>query len=156
MQTADPVARLRLQTGPNTWNVCVIDNIDLEETTYKYGNIYNAARKTFHATLRMVFQFRLPQPLNSIPDDKIQLTARHSLFTENTLRTSKGWFRRVNDVFKSLVMSADNIDLHIIHEKLVETIQIGCNVEKPNVVILEAGDKPSSNENILKTCTAYF
>ena len=53
-------------------------------------------------------------------------------------------------------MSADNIDLHIIHEKLVETIQIGCNVENPNVVILEAGDKPSSNENILRTCTAYF
>jgi hypothetical protein len=152
MQAANPIKRL--QTGPFIWNVCVIDNIDLEESNYRYGNIYDTARKTFHATLRMVFQFRLPQSLSSIPDDKIRLTMEHYLFGENT--QSEDWFQRVNDVFKSLVTSEDNVDLHIIHDKLIENVEIGCNVEKPNVVILEAGDKPSSNRNILETCTAYF
>src|SRR5438132_13233862 len=58
MQAADPTKKL--QSSPYIWNVCLIDNIDLREMTFKYGNIYDAARKTFHATLRMVFKFRLP------------------------------------------------------------------------------------------------
>jgi hypothetical protein len=68
----------------------------------------------------------------------------------------------VNDVFKSLVTNSadtnttDAFNVHSIHETLIKDIELGCNMEKPNVVILETGDKPSSNQNILETCTAYF
>src|SRR6185312_3684381 len=65
MQAADPITQL--QTDPFTWNVCVIDNVDLREATYKYGNIYDVAGKSFHATLRMIFQFKLPIRISSIP-----------------------------------------------------------------------------------------
>ena len=44
----------------------MIDNIDFEEATNERGNIYDKARKTFHATLRTIFQFTLPQPIDSI------------------------------------------------------------------------------------------
>jgi len=73
----------------------------------------------------------------------------HYLFGENT--QSEGWFQRVNDVFRNLVACPADIDLHNIHEMFVEGIKISCDVEKPNVVILEAGDKPSFDQNILST-----
>ncbi|GBB99568.1 hypothetical protein RclHR1_35630001 [Rhizophagus clarus] len=53
----------RLLTGPKIWNIAVIDNIDFMERTYAYSNIFDAIRKSVHATLRMVFQFVMPVEL---------------------------------------------------------------------------------------------
>lgn len=59
----------RLIQGDNIWNISVIDNIDFKEQTFSYGNIFDTTRKSSHATLRMVFQFTLPEPLNNIIDN---------------------------------------------------------------------------------------
>ncbi|CAG8769859.1 7896_t:CDS:1, partial [Dentiscutata heterogama] len=53
----------RLLHGTNVWNLLVIDNIDFFEQTFMYGNIYETTRKTAYMTLRMVFQFVLPEPI---------------------------------------------------------------------------------------------
>ncbi len=50
----------RLLQGTKIWNISVIDNIDFMEQTFTYGNIFDATRKTVHATLRIVFQFTMP------------------------------------------------------------------------------------------------
>ena len=67
MSAADPT--LRLKKNDKIWNLCVIDNIDFKEQTFSYGNIFDTTRKSSHATLRMVFQFTLPEPLNNIIDN---------------------------------------------------------------------------------------
>jgi hypothetical protein len=63
MEAAKPEEKLI--RGGNYWNlaVIVIDNIDFKAKTFTYGNIYEVTRKTSHATLRMIFQFKLPIPL---------------------------------------------------------------------------------------------
>jgi hypothetical protein len=161
MQAADPIERLR--TDPFTWNVCVIDNIDLREATFKYGNIYNIAGRSFHATLRMVFQFKLPQEINSIPDNEIHLTEEHHLFGEDN--KVEAWFHKINNNFRELIANSADTNGNItiidnfvatINDKLREGVQLGCRIEKPNVVILAPGPKPSSNINIFQTCRAYY
>ncbi|RIB23275.1 hypothetical protein C2G38_2171759 [Gigaspora rosea] len=62
MSAVDP--RTRLDMRPNILNIAVIDNIDTKDSTFQYGNIYDAVRSTAHATLRMVFQFQRPDLVN--------------------------------------------------------------------------------------------
>ncbi|RHZ89541.1 hypothetical protein Glove_13g40 [Diversispora epigaea] len=51
MNNANP--RKRLQQNPNIWNLAVIDNIDLKQKTFTYGNIFDTTRETSHTTIRM-------------------------------------------------------------------------------------------------------
>ncbi|UZN99314.1 uncharacterized protein OCT59_000592 [Rhizophagus irregularis] len=50
----------------NIWNLGIIDNVDFKETTFGYGNIFDAVRGNSHATLRMLFQYQLPNELPEI------------------------------------------------------------------------------------------
>jgi len=52
MKQVDP--KLRLISGPNVWNLAVIDNVDFKQSSSKYGNVYDYSRIISHAT-RMVF-----------------------------------------------------------------------------------------------------
>jgi hypothetical protein len=63
MSEVDP--RERLSKEPNIWNLAVIDNIDFKDKTFAYGNIFDAVRNSSHATIRTVFQFRMP-PLRKL------------------------------------------------------------------------------------------
>ncbi|RHZ63288.1 hypothetical protein Glove_330g51 [Diversispora epigaea] len=83
MELAD--LTLRIQQLSNIWNVCVIDNIDFKEKTFTYGNIYDTTRTSSYATLRLLFQFKLPIEINSIFNDKIQLDKNTKLFGENSI-----------------------------------------------------------------------
>src|SRR5207244_11005341 len=143
---------------------CIIDNVDLRQMTFGRDNIYNKARKTFHATLRLVLQYKLPVPLESTLSNEIQLTQEHHLFGQDDKVVS--WFQEVNNVFSRLVTNSisqpdiddnnsDKFDISSIHEQLVKNVEPGCKVERPNMVILEAGDQPSSDESIRKTCQKY-
>ena len=152
MQAADPT--VQLHTGPFIWNVCVIDNIDLREATYKYGNVYDVAGKSFHATLRMIFQFKLPVEISSISDKKITLSVGHKIFGDDDEYIQE-WLQKINVVFKALV-TKNSFDMDEINKELVDHIDLGCRIEEPNVVILEAGDSPSNNKSIFNTCQAYF
>ncbi len=81
----------RLIQGDNIWNISVIDNIDFKEQTFSYGNIFDSTRKSSHATLRMVFQFTLPEPLNNIIDNNNNnhsslLLFGESQYTKNLLK----------------------------------------------------------------------
>ena len=124
---------------PFTWNVCVIDNVDLREATYKYGNIYDVAGKSFHATLRMIFQFKLSRRISSIPNRKTRLNSQDRLFGENN--QTKAWFQEVNNAFKALVTNnnSSSFNMDETNKELADSIPIGCRIEKPNVVILGAG-----------------
>ena len=152
MQAADPT--VQLHTGPFIWNVCVIDNIDLREATYKYGNVYDVAGKSFHATLRMIFQFKLPVEISSISDKKITLSVGHKIFGDDDEYIQE-WLQKINVVFKALV-TKNSFDMDEINKELVDHIDLGCRIGEPNVVILEAGDSPSNNKSIFNTCQAYF
>ncbi|CAG8480772.1 25624_t:CDS:2 [Dentiscutata erythropus] len=56
----------KLLYGEDIWNLCIIDNIDFKESTFVYDNIFDVPKRIAHATLRTVFQFKLPQSLSSI------------------------------------------------------------------------------------------
>ncbi|CAJ0881189.1 8830_t:CDS:2 [Entrophospora sp. SA101] len=84
----------KLKTGRNIWNLAVIDNIDIKDHTFSYGNIFDVTRNTSHATLRMVFQFDLPD----LP--MFQPTIKEPLFSENSF--VENWIEKFNNVFDAL------------------------------------------------------
>ena len=72
MLATDPCSRLLdINTNPNILNLAVIDNIDMKDKTFQYGNIYNVVCNTAHAILRMVFQFERPE-LSNLEQFEIQ------------------------------------------------------------------------------------
>ncbi|CAG8760760.1 19395_t:CDS:2, partial [Gigaspora margarita] len=56
----------KLWVGEDIWNICIVDNFDLQESTFSYNNLYNITRKTAHITLRMVWQYRFPQAISNL------------------------------------------------------------------------------------------
>lgn len=144
----------RLIKGENVWNLCVIDNIDFREETFLYNNIFDAAGRTINATLRMVFQFRLPLPLSKITA-KSESTNYHffvgiSKFVENELQ-------KFEDTFSFLLnLYGKDFDIKEVREKLWESFEMECQFEPPNVVILEPGNNPNNTENIHDAVRMYF
>ncbi|PKY61769.1 hypothetical protein RhiirA4_523616 [Rhizophagus irregularis] len=128
MDTTDPSKRLI--KGNNIWNLAIIDNIDFKEKTFKFGNIYDVTRGSSHATLRMAFQIQLPIEVKTGPEQVIELTAETLLFgmnqgVENTLT-----------IFQQI-------------------IYYGSCGESPNIVILEPGSNPNSDEEIFHVAEMY-
>jgi hypothetical protein len=162
MEVANP--KTRLQFGPNIWNLAIVDNIDLKQIAFKYGNIYDFSRNTLHATLRMVFQFNLPTPIFNITDTR-------ALMLPNGNRQLLGYnafsievINKFEFIFKKLLqyendseyMLINQIDDVYIHEEILKYMPKGTFVAPPNVVILEAGKKPNDNEDIFETCERYL
>src|SRR5438132_9970364 len=84
----------KIKSSENTWNVAVIDNIDFVEKTFAYGNIFDVGRRSIHATVRMIFQFELPKPVQQILAEartNVNVNARDkkvSLFGESAYTNS--------------------------------------------------------------------
>ncbi|PKY62913.1 hypothetical protein RhiirA4_491401, partial [Rhizophagus irregularis] len=83
----------------NIWNLGIIDNVDFKETTFGYGNIFDAVRGNSHATLRMLFQYQLPNELPEIIE--IQDENKQKLFGQNNF--SQQTFNIFNSVFEQLL-----------------------------------------------------
>ncbi|RHZ88408.1 hypothetical protein Glove_23g145 [Diversispora epigaea] len=157
---------LRIQQSSNIWNVCVIDNIDFKEKTFTYGNIYDTTRTSSHATLRLLFQFKLPIEINSISNDEIQLDENTKLFGENSI--TKEVITIFNSIFIQLlnfhinndfsIQYSSSYNVEIFNEKIRNHF---CNDNLSNyppahLVILEAGDNPNNDANINAACEQYF
>ncbi|RHZ43769.1 hypothetical protein Glove_856g18 [Diversispora epigaea] len=164
MELADPT--LRVQQSSNIWNVCVIDNIDFKEKTFTYGNIYDTTRTSSHATLCLLFQFKLPIEINSISNDEIQLDENTKLFEENSI--TKEVITIFNSIFIQLlnfhinndfsIQYSSSYNVEIFNEKIRNYF---CNDNLSNyppahLVILEAGDNPNNDANINAACEQYF
>jgi len=160
METSNPAKRL-IQ-GNNVWNLAIIDNIDFKEKGFKFGNIYDVTRGSSHATLRMAFQMQLPIEINTGPEPIIELTAETPLFGMNesideTLRIFQQIlyelldFRKINEklTYKT------NFNSETIKHIILSRLDHGCYGPSPNVVILEPGSNPNSDEEILHVAEMY-
>jgi hypothetical protein len=160
MENSNPVKRL-IQ-GNNVWNLATIDNIDFKEKSFKFGNIYDVTRDSSHATLRMTFQIQLPIEIETIPEEVIELTAETPLFGLN-LGTNEilSMFQQViyelldfKRIDEELVYKTD-FDAETIKHIILTRLEYGCLEPSPNVVILEPGANPNSDEEILHVAEMY-
>ncbi|RIA79894.1 hypothetical protein C1645_839690 [Glomus cerebriforme] len=144
----------KLIQGDNIWNISVINNIDFKEQTFSYGNIFDSTHKSSYATLQMVFQFALPEPLNNIIDNNNNNNNGLLLFGES--QYTKNLLKIYEDIFANLLQISNDWDINDIYDKIAEKIPIGCQVPSPNVVILEPGKSPNCDENVHDACNMYF
>ncbi|UZO28281.1 uncharacterized protein OCT59_021814 [Rhizophagus irregularis] len=153
----------RLIKGPNIWNLAVIDNIDFKEKSFTYGNIFDTTRKSSHTTLRMAFQMRMPIPLEERADDKKNITSPTGLFGMNDLM--KDTWDKFDDIIDNLLnfqtssegqlLYNTDFDMAAIHQKILENVDHGCLADAPNIVILETGGIPNSDEGIFQSTEMY-
>ncbi|CAB5380215.1 unnamed protein product [Rhizophagus irregularis] len=139
--------------GETIWNLGIIDNIDFKETTFGYGNIFDAIRGNSHATLRMLFQYQLPE-LPEILEVQEIIHNQQQLFGQNSF--SQKTFHTFNLVFEKLLAFSENFtyqsdfDESDIRNQIMTYFKVGCNFSPPNVIILNAGDPPSSDSAVHK------
>ena len=87
----------RLKIGLNIWNLAVIDNIDIKDHTFSYGNIFNVVRNTSHATLKMVFQFELSETATNLTFEPV---LKESIFSKNQFINE--WINKFNFIINNL------------------------------------------------------
>ncbi|PKC05955.1 hypothetical protein RhiirA5_378214 [Rhizophagus irregularis] len=144
--------------GETIWNLGIIDNIDFKETTFGYGNIFDAIRGNSHATLRMLFQYQLPE-LPEILEAQEIIYDQQQLFGQNSF--SQKTFHTFNLVFEKLLAFSENFtyqsdfDESDIRNQIMTYFKVGCNFSPPNVIILDAGDPPSSDSAVHKCLKMY-
>ena len=49
----------------------------------------------------------------------------------------------------------NEFDTEVLSE-IAKQVKRGCNIPQPNIVILEAGDQPNSDENVHNACDMYW
>ncbi|RHZ85387.1 hypothetical protein Glove_66g75 [Diversispora epigaea] len=154
MENADPTKCLL--NGTNIFNLAVIDNIDFKEKSFQFGNIYDVTQGTSHATLRMVFQFTLPEIINKKPeplhglDENTQLFGMSQVINDNIYKFNK--------IFENLLAFRHNekeelkynkdFDLTIVDSEILKQINFGCKLPPPNVIILEPSRSPNDDNEI--------
>ena len=107
----------RLIRGENIWNLCIIDNIDFCEETFTYDNIFDTTRKTMHATLRMVFQFKLSHLLLKIITESKLITDYHFYIGISIFIKDELW--KFEDTFGLLLnLYGENFEIQQVHEEL--------------------------------------
>ncbi|CAJ0900037.1 14222_t:CDS:2 [Entrophospora sp. SA101] len=132
-----------IRNNENIWNLCVIDNIDFQEKTFGYNNIFDVTRRTTHSTLRMVFQFKLPHPLSTISSNS-DLVLGHSFhvgmstFTEKEIEHFENTFSLLWNLY------GRDFDVAQVQEELWKNVEIGYLIKPPNVIIL----KPDSTGHL--------
>ncbi|CAB4440687.1 unnamed protein product [Rhizophagus irregularis] len=161
MKNANPTQRLIKKN--NIWNLAVIDNIDFKEKSFKFGNIYDVTRESSHAILRMAFQIQLPiDIIRTGPEEMVELTADTPLFGMNSridqiLITFQEVFKELLD-FKNIngeLSYRKDFDAKSVKDILLSKLDYGCLGPSPNVVILEPGNNPNSDEEILNAAEMY-
>jgi len=150
MIAADP--RSRLITSSNIMNLAVIDNIDMANITFQYGNIFDVTRNTAHATLRMVFQFRLPEVSTSNIEELPE--GEHNLFGCSPL--VHRWEQKINTTFCQLLKEGQKFGTDDVDAEIQKHITSAPSVPPPNVVILAAGDAPNKNEPVHQAVDMYL
>uniref|UniRef100_U9V7M7 Uncharacterized protein n=1 Tax=Rhizophagus irregularis (strain DAOM 181602 / DAOM 197198 / MUCL 43194) TaxID=747089 RepID=U9V7M7_RHIID len=141
------------------WNLGIIDNVDFKETTFGYGNIFDAVRGNSHATLRMLFQYQLPNELPEILEVQEIIHDQQQLFRQNSF--SQKTFHTFNLVFEKLLAFSENFtyqsdfDESDIRNQIMTYFKVGFNLPPPNVIILDAGDPPSSDSAVHKCLEMY-
>ncbi|GES84646.1 hypothetical protein GLOIN_2v1482460 [Rhizophagus clarus] len=152
----------RLIRANNVWNLAIIDNIDFKEKSFKFSNIYDVMRSNSHATLRMAFQAQLPVEIETSPEQVIELTTNTSLFGMNqSIDETLNMFQKVifdlldfKEIEGELIYKT-NFDAETIKRVLLTKLEPGCLGLSPNVVILEPGANPNSDEEILHVSEMY-
>ncbi|RHZ66091.1 hypothetical protein Glove_309g4 [Diversispora epigaea] len=152
----------RLIKGNNIWKLAVIDNIDFKEKSFKFGNIYDITHNSSHATLRLAFQAHLPFEIETGPEPVIELTAETPLFgmnkcTDETLMLFQQTIEELLDFKKinnELIFKKD-FDAETIKHIILSKLNPGCLGPSPDVIILEPGANPNSDEEILHVAEMY-
>ena len=160
MEKANPTQRLIQEK--NIWNLAIIDNINFKEKSFKFGNIYDVTRESSYVTLRMAFQMQLLTDVNAGPEEVIELTADTPLFGMNS-ETNK-----ILEIFQKVIqelLDFKNIDGELFYNKdfdiesikhiILSKLDHGCLGPSPNVVILEPGANPNSDDEILHSAKMY-
>ena len=160
MEESNPSKRL-IQAN-NVWNLAVIDNIDFKERSFKFRNIYDITRNSSHATLRMAFQAQLLIKIETVPEQVIELTADTPLFGMNqVINETLNMFQEViyelldfKEIDGKLIYKK-NFDSETIKYFILTKLDQGCLGPSPNVIILEPGANPNSDEEILHVSEMY-
>ncbi|CAB5362868.1 unnamed protein product [Rhizophagus irregularis] len=161
MKSTDPCQRLK--KSENIWNLAIIDNIDFKEATFRYGNIFDTTRTSTHTTLRMVFQHQMPFDLYENKNNENQVNSPLELFGMNqTVRNTLDNFDSILDNLLNITIDSQGMavyqtdfDMANVHEKILNHIEHGCKINPPNIVILEPGGIPNSDEGILESIQMY-
>nr|CAG8433142.1 661_t:CDS:2 [Entrophospora candida] len=106
----------RLEIGPNIWNLAIIDNIDIRDHTYSYGNIFDVTCNTKHAVVRTSLQYKLPHPVETPIDDSEQILPE-PIFSD---QFANEWIEKYDDIF-SVLYEENNKDFGM--EKINESIR---------------------------------
>jgi hypothetical protein len=111
----------------------------------------------------MAFQMRMPITLEERADDKKNLTSPRGLFGMNDLM--KDTWDRFDDIIDNLLnfqtssegqlLYNTDFDMAAIHQKILENVDHGCSADAPNIVILETGGIPNSDEGIFRSTEMY-
>ncbi|PKY14332.1 hypothetical protein RhiirB3_426304, partial [Rhizophagus irregularis] len=140
----------RIHYNENIWNLGIIDNVDFKESTFGYGNIFDATRGHSHATLRMLFQFQMPESFNTLELQERAQNQQPLLFGQNSY--SEQTLNIFNSVFEKLLAFDENtftyqsnFDGYDIRNQIMTYYKIGCDFPPPNIIILDAGDPPSND-----------
>ncbi|RHZ80584.1 hypothetical protein Glove_134g30 [Diversispora epigaea] len=161
MTKSNPIERL--QKDSNIWNIGIIDNIDFKERTFKYGNIFDSTRNTSHTTLRMVSQIKMPFSLYENSENENKITSLTGfLGVNNSIKNMWNMFDEIIDEFlnfyvdnKGEIQYNSNFDMQNIHKKILEKVEYGCLGDLSNIVILESGRIPNTDEGIFQSTKMY-
>ncbi|UZO10963.1 uncharacterized protein OCT59_002540 [Rhizophagus irregularis] len=124
MKSADPSKCLL--TKKNVFNLAVIDNIDFKERSFQFGNIYDVTRGTSHVTLRMVFQFSLPEVIVKKSEPIRNLNIDTQIF--GISQEMRDIIFKINEIFISLLafrynerqeLEYNKIDLTAINSEIL-------------------------------------
>ncbi|CAB5186851.1 unnamed protein product [Rhizophagus irregularis] len=140
----------RIHYNENIWNLGIIDNVDFKKSTFGYENIFDATRGHSHAILRMLFQFQMPESLNTLELQERAQNQQPLLFGQNSY--SEQTLNIFNSVFEKLLAFDENtftyqtnFDGYDIRNQIMIYYKIGCDFPSPNIIILDAGDPPSND-----------
>ncbi|RIA89763.1 hypothetical protein C1645_824334 [Glomus cerebriforme] len=163
IMTANPCERLWV--GDNIWNIGVIDNIDFKEKTFTYSNIFDQIRNITHATLCIVFQYKMLNSISALLSNVFPISNISTLKLWGDNIKSQQFILNFHQIFKDFLQFSgsgnffkysQNFDLPDIYQQIINSTELGCQLPPANVVILEAGNKPSSNEEIFEACDMFL
>src|SRR6185437_10949735 len=103
------------------------------------------ARQTSHALLRMLFQFTLPESFDNVMSNESIPLFGESSVTNNFLQKYETMF---NTMLKDY---GHEFDTEVLSE-IANQVGMGCNIPKPNGVILEPGNPPNCDDNVHGAC----
>jgi hypothetical protein len=152
IENTDPPAQLKV--GNNIWNICVLDNIDFKESTFRYGNIFDTTRSTSHATLCMVFQYTISRRLSTLLEEPSAETQASQPLVGESRFTEERLENYLNTIHKHL-HHEKGFDVKDFLETIAEQVDIGCSLPPPDVVILRPANEPTKDKHVHEACNMF-